>query len=72
MVVNNSSSNSKADSRLAELCLGSGIWFGDRSYVDGEQRHCISEVWVLDIIAIQMNEKWRKNLKSCINEVLNS
>ncbi len=56
-MVNNSNLNSKVDFRLAELCLGSGIWFGERSYVDGEQRHCISEVCVLDILAIQMNEK---------------
>lgn len=64
MVVNNSNSNSKVDFRLAELCLGSGIWFGKRSYVDGEQRHCISEVCVLDILAIQMNKKSEKNKKS--------
>lgn len=57
MVVNNSNSNSKVDFRLAELCLGSGIWFGERSYVDGEQRNCIGEVCVLDIQVIQMNEK---------------
>ena len=33
MVVNNSNSNSKVDSRLAELYLGTGIWFGERSFM---------------------------------------
>jgi hypothetical protein len=49
---------------LAELCSGTGIWFGERSCVDGEQRDCINEEsmrWIhLDI---QINEKWKTDMK---------
>jgi hypothetical protein len=61
---NNFNSSFKVDSRLAEPCSGSGIWYGERSCVDGEQLHCVNEVSMLWIyLDIQINEKWKTNLK---------
>jgi hypothetical protein len=68
-VVSNFNSSFKVDFRLAERLSGSGIWFGERSCVNGEQRQCINEEsmhWIyLDI----QNEKWKTNLNQKNNNL---
>jgi hypothetical protein len=57
------------DFRLAERLSGSGIWFGERSCGNGEQRHCINEESVHWIYLDIQNEKWKTNLNQKNNNL---
>lgn len=68
-MVSNFSSSFKVDFRLAERLSGSGIWFGERSCGNGEQRHCINEESVHWIYLDIQNEKWKTNLNQKNNNL---
>jgi hypothetical protein len=61
-VDNNFSSSFKVDSRLAEPRSGSGIWFGERSCVDGDQQHYINAESALDIFRYSDQRKMGKKI----------